>query len=447
MNSSKHSILQAAFTFVSLTSLTACDPTEEQTDSDATTTGIADDETSGAMSSGGTSAVASGEEPMTQSEVFSTVSPALFDLISRWPRGSRSALGEQTSLTEFVRQSNPSLLQESEDLIDSFNKLGWRNNCTCNILASADANPITKTVEPGQEWAPENWASEADGAAHRGDLYRYAKHGLTSTSRTRENHTTMSLQLVCLDGEAQYCDASCSGKMFIYSEYGTSVSAWAKTGGIWSKGAHGAAADGAKLTYEAPFVAPLVLFEKVGSVSHHANSTAFSPDEAINVVRGALSIVTAVKTSGIAGVDWELVTKTVASLSKLIQRSGNNGITQNEMFVAYDSRNLPPFNIMFSPQVAQVHKLRLTSSGSNRNRGWGGTNEDSDRYASGYLMAVAVDYFQCTNAAAPQRGGIWRYATTQYAPYSVDTLRGMTQSFFTVLGVNVNVQQSSGKTW
>ena len=421
----------AAATFI------GCDtPSEEfgvETESDSDSpgsTGPADD-----------MVVVQEEESRLMSEVLPEVSPELFEVITRWV--AESAQNESGStLRDFVEEAEPRFLYEVEELTAALGSKRFRGSCTCNILAAVDASPAGLVSETA-----ENWSAQANGAAHSAEQYRSSnKHSSTVVS-SKSNHTRVSMQMVCLDGQGQYCNASCSGKMYVYADYASKLYGWGSTSGIPSKAAHAAVADGAKLTYEAPYLSPLVLFDKVGSVSHHANKTAFNQDEVINVVRGALSIITAVKTSGAAGVDSDLVTKFITSLSKLITRSGNDGSTENEMYVAYDSRSVPPFNLTFSPLAAQVHTVKLTTQANTKNRGYGWKNADRTRYASGYLLAVAVDYFQCVNGTPPQRGGVWRYASTGYAPYNAASLQSMTQAFFDALGIQVDAQQASGKTW
>jgi len=445
--------LPLSFAALSL-ALASCDPGPEIDDEGASTTAFEfADESESASESESDSGYEATDETSPDSEEETTlaesehprgdeiteVSPELFAQISQWTNDSNEP---KLGLEEYIRANSPALLDEAQTFIAGHNKKGLRGACVCNILASVDANPSVKTVQTNS-----NWSTEADGAAHRGDAYRSASHAQSEAAYSQSNHTAVSLQLVCLDEQAQYCNASCAGKMYVYSEYGTRLYGWADTGGIWSKAAQAAVADGAKLTYDVTHSTPLVLFEKVGSVSHQAKSTSFNPDEIINTVRNALAIAVAVKTSGAAGVDSDLITKTIRSLAKLISRSGTNGNTQNEMFVAYDSRALAPFNVSFSPLGSQVHRVKLTTQANTKNRGWGGKNADRSRFSSGYTLAVAVDYFQCTGAAAPLRGGVWRYAGTTDAPYSSVTLRNMTQSFFDVMGINVNAQQPSGKTW
>lgn len=386
------------------------------------------------------------EEPLASAsddeEAIPEVSPELFNVIVDWIEQTGEGRDGGPTLHEFVREVEPSLLGEAEELTGRFDEERPRGNCACTVLGAIDGSPATKVTE-----VVGNWSSEAEGAAHRGSAYRSAKKSSSEYSTTRSNHTTLSLQLVCLDAQAHACQATCSGKLYVYGEYGTSLYGWSNTSGIWSRAAQGAAADGAKLTYEAPFVAPQVLFDKAGSVTHRAKGVTFDEAEVINLVRNGLSIAAAVKTAGWTGIDTDLVTRTLTSLAKLIQRSGNNGATDNQMFVAYDSRTLPPFIVNYQPLVSQVHKIRLTTQGNTKNRGWGPWNEDHSVYASGYLLAAAVDHFQCNGGAPPQRGGLWRYATTTGAPYTENTLREMVQGFFTVLGVQVNVQASSGKTF
>jgi len=394
---------------------------------------VTDDTSPGAE----TTPLADNEEP--RGDEFTEVSPELFAQISQWTNDRDESTDD---LEEYVRTSSPALLDELQGFIGDHNEKGLRGQCVCNILASVDANPAGNS-----EQSVSNWSTGANGAAHRGEAYRSAKKSKTEVSHSKSNHTAVSLQLVCLDEHNQYCDASCTGKMYVYSEYATKLYGWADTSGIWDKAAQAAVADGAKLTYDVTYLNPMVLFEKVGSVSHHANKTSFNEEEVIKTVRGILSIAVAVKTSGEGGADWDLITKTIQSLVKVIKRSGTNGSTENEMKVSYDSRGLAPFNVTYSPLGAQVHRVKLTTQANTKNRGWGGKNKDRTRFASGYTLAVAVDYFQCNGAAAPQRGGVWRYGSTTGAPYNSWTLRGMTQAFFDSMGINVNTNWSSGKSW
>lgn len=391
------------------------------------------------------------------------VSPELFELVRWWSRDAEldASISERggsrpLSLEHFVSLHQPSLLAEVQALESSGADEGvsQMSVCGCQLLATVDANPVNRQTEyENYDTSGEKhrWTAEALGAAHRGEFYRYKYHGLTAHEKDRQHHTQMRFQLMCRDGQGNYCEGSCQAKMYVYSEYGTRLYGWGNTGGIWDKAAHAAVADGVKLTYAAPYQTSLTLFEKAGSVSHHANKTAFNVDEAINVVKGALQIYAALKTSDAGGAltaDSELISKTIKSLAKLIHRSGNNGSTERELYAAYNSTQEGFFNVNYSSSSAQVHSVRLTSQARVKNRGWGGTNEDRTRYASSYLLAVAVDHFACgSGLSAPSRGGIWRYASVPSAPYTAPSLQSMTQSFFNVMGIHVNAQHASGNSW
>ncbi len=167
----------------------------------------------------------------------------------------------------------------------------------------------------------------------------------------------------------------------------------------------------------------------------------------INFVDAALQITAAVTTTSTVP-DASLISKLIKSLARLVSRSGNNGSTQQEMFVAHDPFQAGFINISSSSSAAQVHTVMLTSQARVKNRGWGGTNKDRSRYASGYVMAAAVTNFTCNNGMAPPSpGGIWRYATTPGAPYSTATLAATAQSLFNSLGISVNTAVQQGNSW
>jgi hypothetical protein len=233
--------------------------------------------------------------------------------------------------------------------------------------------------------------------------------------------------------------------MYLLAEYGTRMHGYAETGGVWDKSAQASIADGAVLSYARPFQEPTRLFEKLGSVTHHATSTSFNIDELASLAASALTIVTAITTENPTLITGDLLSKIIKAFAGLVSRSGSDGTTEREMFVAYDATRDGYFDIAFSSTANQVHSFRLETHARVKNRGWGGHNTDTSWYASSYLMAAGFDLYVCDASLTPPAAGVlWRYASTSNAPYNDDTLRGMTQSFFNALGFSVNVNGSSG---
>lgn len=388
------------------------------------------------------------EQDQEQEQGITEVSPELFDLLLEWAADSEAAAedqGELPSLAEYVSLRSTEEALELDQVLSPLDGQGFRSGCSCELLATVDANPINKLTESDSS-GDHNWSGEAHGAAHRGELYRSSPHSLTSFEKQRQHQTRFMVHMLCRNGQGQWCAASCSGKGYIAADYGVRLYGWADTGGIWNKAAHASAADGAKLTYAAPYSAAQVLFDKVGGVSHWGNKTAFNVDEVITFVTSALQIYTQIQTTSSVP-DASLISKLIRSLSKLVSRSGNNGSTEQEMFASYSSFSSGFFNVSYSSSAAQVHTVTLTSQAKVKNRGWGGTNRDRSRYASSYTLATAVTNMTCANGVVPPvSGGVWRYATTPGAPYTASSLSAMTQNFFNILGLNMNQQLNGGET-
>lgn len=395
------------------------------------------------------------------------VSPELFDLIAAWSAGDALGVAAGEALAEdllaYVDANDPDLVAEAMDLLAregaAAKGIGTASVCSCQLLATVEANPIQASTEHQadremRDWPNRNkvkweyvWDGAANGAAHSGRLYRYHYHGLSAHERNRTNFTQMRVQLLCKDAAGVRCSGSCQGQMYLLAEYGTRVYGYGETGGVWDKAAQASAADAAVLSYARPFEQPVRKFEKLASVTHYATKTSFNIDEVANVAAAAVTIVQAIVTSNPTQITADFVSKLVKSLAGLISREGNDGSTDREMYASWDSTRDGYFDISFSSTENHVHTFRLESSASVKNRGWGGTNEDESKYSSAYLMAAGFDLYTCdAHLVAPAPATIWRYASTTGAPYGADTLRSMAQSFFNVLGFSVNVSGPSGSS-
>lgn len=400
--------------------------------------------------------------PAVADQPLTEVSPELFDLITTWSAGDALAVAAQPAdLLAYVQSSDPALVGEATDLLERDQQvaksIGTESLCSCRLVASVDANPI-QTVDESQsdremrDWPNRSkvkweyiWNASANGAAHRGSLYRFHYHGESTHERNRTNHTQMRVQLLCTDSAGVRCAGSCQGQMYLLAEYGTRMHGYAETGGVWDKSAQASIADGAVLSYARPFEAATRLFEKLGSVTHHATSTSFNVDQLITLAASALTIVTAIRTDNPDLITGDLLSKIIKAFAGLVSRSGSDGTTEREMFAAYDSTRDGYFDIAFSSTANHVHTFRLETHARLKNRGWGGHNTDTGWYASSYLMAAGFDLYTCdANLTPPAPGVLWRYASTSNAPYDSETLRIMTQSFFNALGFSVSVNGSSG---
>lgn len=395
-------------------------------------------------------------------QALTEVSPELFDLITAWSAGDGLTVSAQaTDLLAHVQSSHPELVAEATQLLERDQQvaksIGTDSLCSCRLVAAVDANPI-QTVDESQsdremrDWPNRSkvkweyiWNASANGAAHRGSLYRYHYHGESGHERNRTNHTQMRVQLLCTDSAGVRCEGSCQGQMYLFAEYGTRMHGYAETGGVWDKSAQASVADGAVLSYARPFQAATRLFEKLGSVTHHASTTSFNVDQLATLAASALTIVTAISTENPELITGDLLSKIIKAFAGLVSRSGSDGTTEREMFVAYDSTRDGYFDIAFSSTANQVHTFRLETHARVKNRGWGGHNTDTSWYASSYLMAAGFDLYTCdANLTPPAPGALWRYASTTSAPYDSETLRVMTQAFFNALGFSVSVNGSSG---
>jgi hypothetical protein len=414
-------------------------------------------------------------------EAVTEVSPELFDLITRWSSSApgqvqaNSVAGKTSAadLLSFVQANEPALATEAATLVEqlgtsgqglSQDKSAMAETCACRIVAAISANPTSPTPNTTGHREMRKWPNrnhrkdehrletDAWGAAHRAEQYRYHYHGVSEYKDDRQHYTRLRTQLLCRTQQGSACSGSCQGKMYPFVEYATNLYGEANTGGVWDKSAHAAAADGATLQYSAPDSPTKVLFDKMASVSRVGSQTSFNIEELANLVVSGLKIGAAIQTSdkdqGLSAVDTSLVDRAIKSFAGLISRSGSDGSTSQDMYASYHPASSGLFQVSYSSTSHQVHSLDLTSHGAVKNRGWGGRNEDKSRYASSYLMAVAFDNFQCdTGVTPPPAAAIWRYASTAGSPHSNDTLRNLTQDFFRVhLGMTINVNGNSGSS-
>lgn len=379
------------------------------------------------------------------------ISPELFELLELWLfeyEHYNEADGSAVfpTFSEFVAEHDPALIEEAARMVPEARD-GFRSHeCSCRLIST-----VSELEENEKEYVPYGpfgflvvkeghfqWNSVADGAAHRGQGNRWAQNTLTEFPREAQIHRTQILtRLVCTDEDALPCEGACNAQMHVYSVYASHLYAYAETSGKpFSRSAHASAADAVTLTHKAPYQTPQVLFEKAGSVSHFGNEAAYDPNVVLKAIVGIALISAQIIITENPIPNPLLLDKTIDAVAVLVSSaSGANGSSSQYMFAEYNPFSSGYFDMDFSSQANNVHTVTLSSYGQTFNRGYGPFNADISRYASSYLLSLAVDNLECdAEVTAPLNSCISRHATTPDAPYTLADLQQLKYAFYGVLG-------------